>query len=130
MKRTPDIEFACDERLWRRVGAKEVVADRVRSNSLRLQISVVREKYGDIKNVPLEERNGVAEIDAQTACNIGTARNVRAVCVDEPSLREPGHALIALVAAPGLEVSQNDNNDARAALARHMKIRVKPQRIR
>ena len=40
----------------------------------------------------------------------------------------PGHALIALFAAPGAEVSQEALNAAREAVASKMKVRVPPSR--
>ncbi|MCL2825531.1 MAG: hypothetical protein FWD57_16180 [Polyangiaceae bacterium] len=130
-KRQPDIGFGADELLWRRIEAKDLDCDGVvKANSLRLQISVVREKYGDIQNVTHLKWNGVAEIEAQAACNTETAGQVRVVCVDDPNKDEPGHALIAFVAVPGVAVSEAEVNKTRGALAELMRIKVPPQRVR
>ncbi|MCL2825472.1 MAG: hypothetical protein FWD57_15885 [Polyangiaceae bacterium] len=129
--RQPDIEFGADELLWRRIEAKDLDCDGVvKANSLRLQVSVVRQKYGDIQNVPHLKWNGVAVIAAQTACNTETTGHVRVVCVDDPNTDEPGHALIAFVAGPGSAVSEAEVTKTRAALAELMRIAVPPQRVR
>ena len=129
MTRKIDIEFGAEERLWRRIAYDGVKRGRVLPNSLRFQISVVRERYGQKDNVVTGKWNGIAEINAQTACDAGAVGNVRAVCVDDPNDIEPGHALIALIAAPGLAVTEDDVRKARNELAKQMTIIVLPERI-
>lgn len=105
MTRPMDLEFGPGERLWRRVEVGHVRAGTVKANALRLQISVVREKYGCLESVPQGKWNGVAETTAGTAFAVSN-QPVYVVCVDDPTPAEQGHALVAMVVAPGQPVTQ------------------------
>src|SRR5690606_6772899 len=70
-KRLVDLVFGEDEKLWRRIERKQVTRDkRVKASALRLQISVVREKYGAQATVTEGKFNGIAEITASRAAQV------------------------------------------------------------
>lgn len=128
-KRLVDLVFGEDEKLWRRIERKQVTRDkRVKASALRLQISVVREKYGAQATVTEGKFNGIAEITASRAAQVVNGA-VRAVCVDEPHDTNPGNALIAFVATPGEAVSEDLVNATRALLAERFTIVVDPQPV-
>ncbi|HXX65572.1 MAG TPA: hypothetical protein VEK07_00205 [Polyangiaceae bacterium] len=126
MPRPPDLAFGTNEKLWRRVGKKDVKHPHVKGNSLRLQVSVTREKHGKREAVPNADKPGVAEALAQSVVEIEKDA-IAVVCVDDPTDENPGHALIAMVVDPGDETSQECINAAREALALKFQVVVDPR---
>ena len=125
-KRLPDLTFDTNERIWRRVGKSDLRGGgAVKGNSLRLQISVIRERYGARESVPEGKRNGVAETEASDMTGI-CKDAIRVVCVDDPTETEPGHALVALVVSPGDLASQDCINAAREMIAGKFRLVVVP----
>jgi hypothetical protein len=117
MLRQVDVQFDANEKLWRRVEAKAVFADgRLKPSALRLQVSVIRERHGDVNTVPRGKWNGVFEIAAQQVV-AGSGSIVAVSCVDDPNDEEPGHALLAFNCAPGAAVSGEDIEARRVILA-------------
>jgi len=74
--------------------------------------------------VPTADRNGIAEARAADVAAICQG-SVRVACVDDPN-DEPGHSLIALIATPGDDVSEDSINAARAQIALAMAVVVPP----
>ncbi len=130
MPRRPiDLEFAVDERLWRRIEVNHIdKQSRVKANALRLQVSVVRDRYGTLERVPSGKFNGVAETTAGAVSSV-TEGQVRVVCIDEPTDIEPGHALIAFVVAPGEQAPAEVVNATRMRLASGMRVVRAPSRV-
>jgi hypothetical protein len=89
---------------------------KLKPGSLRLQVSVVRERHGLQASVTEGKFNGVYVLTAQQAVD-ASAGAVQVVCVDEPELEQPGHALVALVAAPGAKVPEDAVGLVRSNLA-------------
>lgn len=127
-KRPVDPNFDQDEALWRRIDASGVRGsdNQVKPSSLRLQISVVRARYGKLEDAPLGKFNGVAEATAGAVASVAHG-DVRIVCVDEPREDAPGHALIALVVEPGKNAPQDALNAARQGVALKMKMVIDPK---
>ena len=127
MARPHDVSFGNQERLWRRVKKSDLRAKppQIRGTSLRLQISVVRERHGNRDTVATGDRNGVAEAFAGEVAAVCEGA-VRVACVDDPDDADPGHSLIALVATPGDAVSEESINAARAQIALAMTVVVSP----
>jgi hypothetical protein len=123
-KREHDLTFDTTEKLWRRIGKKDI-GGAVKGNKLRLQISVVRERYGKIESVPQGDRTGVAEAQASDMAVI-CKDAIKVVCVDDPN-DEPGHALVALVVNPGDATSQDCINATRGMIAAKLSIVVPPK---
>jgi hypothetical protein len=138
--RQPFICFDPSEKLFRRIGKSDLKAGALKRGSLRLQISVLRERFvteGDAANSD-QQRDGVA------TTSVGEIRaveqpSIQAYCVDEP-LRPPtgtpspspahdGHALVVLhtLAAPG-ELPPRAEDDARAAVAKAFRVTKTPTR--
>jgi hypothetical protein len=126
--RKHDVAFGRNERLWRRVGKGDLLASgKVRPGSLRLQISVVRERHGKREDAPTADRPGVAECVASAVVISGEQFHaVEAVCVDDPLDDTPGHALIAVIAPPGEAVSDADVSALRQQLALQLHVVVPP----
>lgn len=128
-RRDLDPSFASSERLWRRIEPRDVDKDgRIKSGSLRPQFSVVREKHGALGTVPHGKWNGVAEVSAGDATD-QTGR-VHRVCIDEPTIEQQGHALIAIVAdldAPGITPEEIDQK--RAELSNRFLIVQQPKKV-
>jgi hypothetical protein len=100
--RPHDLAFAPEEKLWRRVEVSQVRGDEVRPNSLRLQISTVRERHGTRESVPSGKWNGVAETVAGGVVALDCGA-ISLVCVDDPCEEIPGHALVAMVVILAIE---------------------------
>ena len=117
MPRPVDVQFAANEKLWRRVAAKAVFADgRLKPSALRLQVSVVRERHGEVSTVPRGKWNGVYETTAQNVV-AGDGSIIAVSCVDDPNDEEPGHALLAFNCDPGAAVRDEEIEARRAILA-------------
>ena len=127
--RKHDVSFSASEKLWRRIELDEVVKkdNKVKPSSLRLQVSVVRERYGNKDGVCDARRNGIAEIGAKDAADISCGA-VKLICVDDPSQADDGHALIAFVSHPGDEVSPNELEATRKMLATKLNIVLAPKK--
>jgi hypothetical protein len=126
--REHDLTFGPREKLWRRVCKGDLRGGAaLKGNKLRLQISVIREKHGAIDSVPQGDRTGVAEVEALQAAEVSKLP-IRVECVDDPMPTEDGHALIALVAKPGEETSQDMINATREILAGYFSVRIAPTR--
>ncbi len=125
MPRQHDLTFGRDEKVWRRIEAGQVRGTEVKASALRLQISIVRERYGARESVTAGKWNGVAETSAGevTALDCGA---INVVCVDDPSEEIPGHALVAMVVKPGDTATQDLVNAARAKIAGLLRIVVAP----
>lgn len=136
MGREIDLEFGVEEALWRRIELKDVSTEQnagvtkevVKPNKLRLQISTVRAKHGNLESVPYEKWNGVAEARAGLVAAI-THGPIEVACIDEPTKEDAGHALIAMFVKPGGQASMDEINAARMALAKTMTIVVKPTKV-
>lgn len=131
MTRPHQVAFAQGERLFRRIekGALDREGKKIKHTSLRLQISVDRESFARIDDLPpasLPKFNGVAAIRAGAARTIGRGP-VCVVCVDEPSKEDDAHALIAVVtsAEPAAEI-EADVGAARMLIAQKMEVVVSP----
>jgi hypothetical protein len=125
-KRNSDLAFGVAEALWRRVELKDIDGTgAVKPNKLRLQISVVRERYGERDHATWEKWNGVAEASAGVVAAV-VQENIKVACVDEPDEMNPGHALIAMIVQPGDPAPEEMVNAARVILASKMKVVVAP----
>jgi hypothetical protein len=126
MPRQVDVQFDANERLWRRVEAKAVFSDgRLKPSALRLQVSVVRERHGDLKSVPHGKWNGVYEVTAQNVV-ASESSVITVACVDDPNDQEPGHALLAFNCIPGVVVCGEDVETRRVILANNFTVLQAP----
>ncbi len=128
MRRRVDPSFGTAEELWRRIETDDVgkTDGTLKPQRLRLQVSTVRQRYGEVGHVTHGKWNGIATTTAgSVACLNADALGV--VCVDEPTDEEPGHALIALVAAPGNDVAQESINALRAKVAKTFSVTQDPK---
>lgn len=127
MSRQVDLAFGAEEKLWRRIEQRNVAKrDRsIKPNSLRLQISVVREKHANRESVCHDKFNGIAETTAGEVASLFEGP-ITVVCIDEPTKDNDGHALIAMVLAPGDSLSDDQETDLRIRLAKSMKVVVDP----
>src|SRR5690348_4905294 len=98
MTRPVDIDFGAREKLWRRIEKKQIKTSdgKLKPSSLRLQVSVVRQKHGTQDSVTDDKYNGVAEIEAGNSHGL-KLDELETVVVDEPLNDIPGHTLIAIV---------------------------------
>jgi hypothetical protein len=129
MPRPIDVQFDASEKLWRRVEFKDVDAQGgLKPSALRLQVSVVRERHGDIASVTHDKWNGVYEITAISV--VAVNGNVIAVsCVDDPMNDQAGHALLAFHCTPGKPVRPEDVQTRRALLASSFVKRKAPTKV-
>lgn len=101
--------------MWRRIEKGHVRTDNgkviCKPGAFRLQVSLVRAKYGQESQVCEGKWNGIAESDATklSAMKVG---NARVVCVDDPLSSSVGHALAAVVLEPGAELGEKDLESA------------------
>jgi len=127
MTRQVDPHFQGSEALWRRIEKRHVDAKSttLKGSALRLQVSMVRELYGDRNLVTDGKFNGVAEISAGDASSVSFG-DARFVVVDEPLRELEGHALVAIVVDPGKTAPQDALNAAREQLALRFRIIQSP----
>jgi hypothetical protein len=126
MPRSVDVQFDANEKLWRRVEAKSVFADgRLKPSALRLQVSVVRERHGDVNSVRHGKWNGVYEVTAQNVV-AGDDSIIDVSCVDDPNEQEPGHALLAFNCVPGAVVNGEEVEARRVILANNFTVLQAP----
>lgn len=125
-KREIDLSFGAEERLWRSIDIDGAMANsKVRPRALRLQVSIVRERYGTKYQSILGKFNGIAEITASEASSI-SCQDVKSACIDDPNQENPGHALIAFFSEPGKDISKEMLQQARFLLASKMVIVQQP----
>jgi hypothetical protein len=70
-------------------------------------------------------KRGVVEATAEDVAGVQQDA-VRVVCVDDPNDANAGHTLLALVAPPGEDVSQETINAAREQVALKFRVVVAP----
>lgn len=118
-----DPHFDLHEAIWRRIEKRHVFAKthKVKSNALRLQVSVVRQRHGLREAVTDGKFNGIAETTAHEAATVAMGE-ARFTCIDDPTEEQPGHALIALVVEPGKTATQADLNAVREQLALQFRV--------
>jgi hypothetical protein len=117
--RPNDFGFTASEKLWRRVSAESVVGNRVKPNTLRLQMSVSREKYAAGPTPGAAPFTRVAEILVRDAYGI-TVNEAVVVCMDLPTHNDDSHSTIAIVTAPDATVPREDFWEVRRLLASRM----------
>lgn len=124
--------FATSEKLWRRFKASDANGPTggkvgLKPTSLRMQLSVNREKLGSADSVADADRTGVAEAEAFAVANV-IQPSLRCVCVHEPIRDNPSHTLIAMVAEPGTQRCEIQLKDLRFDLASCFQIIVQPSK--
>jgi hypothetical protein len=124
--RPHDPSFGLNEKIWRKVNKGDLRGGKtLRTTSLRLQISAVREKHGERASVPDATKTGIMETTAAVVSGVQQDA-ARVVCVDDPNEDHAGHTLLALVAPPGEDVSQETINAAREQIALKFSLVVAP----
>lgn len=126
--RQVDPEFAEAERIWRGISKKVAKADgTLRGSAFRLQLSVIREKYGRALDALSDLNTGVAATTASELARISFS-GCRVVCIDDPAPGLDGHALAAVVLEPGGHAPADVRNAARMAFSLVFRVDVEPTR--
>jgi hypothetical protein len=130
--RKPEICLDPAELLFRRLRKDDVGSKKVKPGSLRLQISVNREKFDPngtkTPEPPPSPRNGYASITIEKARS-AAHDGIRSAVADEPIDGNEAHALIVLYCEhpPGYSKEVESSAEMRRILASRMEIKVEPK---